>query len=106
MTTTTAPEQQEQAQTKVDLTAANGSAPKRRGRPPGSKNKPKTDTTPTRRTRRSAAPMTTPTAAPAKATGKTVDITAHAVLIENGSVNVLLSDGTSFKIDGPVFDRR
>lgn len=100
-TTATAPEQTE----KVDLTtASNGSAPKRRGRPPGSKNKPKPETaTTTRRARRSAATTTTPATA---AKSKTVDITAHAVLIENGSVNVLLSDGTSFKIDGPVFDRR
>ena len=93
---TTATEQE----TKVDLTASNGAAPKRRGRPPGSKNKTtKAATTGTaRRTRR-----TTP-AAPKTAT--THDVTAHAVLIEKGSVNVLLADGTSFKIDGPVFDRR
>lgn len=102
--TTTAPEVEKtstEKATKVDLKAeANGSAPKRRGRPPGSKNKPKAETT-TRRTRRAtpAAPKTTTTTS-----GK--DVTAHAILIENGIVNVLLVDGSSFKIDGPVYDRR
>ena len=91
---------------KVDLAASNG-APKRRGRPPGSKNKPKDGATTPTRTRRTKA------AAPAKAatSTRTVSPKATAILVTNDGIEVLHADGTtesfSVAISGaPLFDRR
>lgn len=90
---------------KVDLAASNGT--KRRGRPPGSKNKPKeTTATPTRtRSTKAAAPVkaATPTRA--------VSPKATAILVTNEGIEVLHADGTtesfSVAISGaPLFDRR
>lgn len=96
----------DEATAKVDLAASNGTAPKRRGRPPGSKNKTTKDvaTTPVRRTR---------AAAPAKAatSTRTAAPKATAVLVSNDSIEVLHADGTSeiFSVTitgAPLFDRR
>jgi hypothetical protein len=91
--------------TKVDLAASNGDAPKRRGRPPGSKNKTSRATTATR-TRRAKA------AAPAKAATTTrTPNRVHAILVSSTGIEVLREDGTTetFSIglaDAPLFDRR
>lgn len=72
---------------------------KRRGRPPGSKNKPKAS--PRRTTKAAATPrarVTSPVVAQSPVT--------HAVLIEDSGVSLLKADGTLINIDAPVFDRR
>jgi hemin uptake protein HemP len=112
--TTTAPET-------VDLaTAASNGSPqaKRRGRPPGSKNKPK-DTeqaaaTPKKRgrPRKSAATprkttarrrVTTPQPEPKIPTA----VENHAILIENDGLVVIRHDGSSYHLHAPVIvDRR
>lgn len=90
---------------KVNLAASNGDAPKRRGRPPGSKNK--TTTTAAPRTRRTKA------AAPAKAATptRTASPKVHAVLVSNEGIEVLHADGTTqtFLVGlagAPLYDRR
>lgn len=90
---------------KVDLAASNGQdAPKRRGRPPGSKNKPKDGSTTTTRTRRAAAPKEA-------ATPRTRAPKVHAVLVSNDGIEVLHADGSTeiFPValtGAPLFDRR
>lgn len=92
------------AAAKVDLAAANGqAAPKRRGRPPGSKNKPKDGATPTR-TRRAAAPKEA-------ATPRVRAPKVHAILVTNEGIEVLHQDGSTeiFPValtGAPLFDRR
>lgn len=98
------------AEAKVDLTAANGQTPKRRGRPPGSKNKATAAKATARRKPRAEAPVkaATPTRV------ERVEIkskTVHAVLVGNEGVEVLHVDGSTqyFLVDltgAPLFDRR
>lgn len=110
--TTTAPE----AGT-VDLAGANGSAPKRRGRPPGSKNKPKAEkaTAPKKRGR----PRKTAAAAPAVKTvtrgrpRKTTTAAAveptgsiHAIVVEDDGVLVITASGATKMRSSVVVDRR
>lgn len=90
---------------KVALPESNGSAaPKRRGRPPGSKNKPK-DGAPAKTRRRAAVPAkaATPT--------RTAAPKVHAVLVSNDGIEVLHADGSSERFPvsltgAPLFDRR
>lgn len=98
MTTATTP-----VEGKVDLAKANGT--KRRGRPPGSKNRPKPEATiPAKRTAAAApAQAATPT--------RTATPKVHAVLVSNDGIEVLHVDGTSetFAVsltNAPLFDRR
>lgn len=108
--TTTAPET-------VDLTAAaNNGQPKRRGRPPGSKNKPK-DTaeqaTPKKRGRprkNAATPARKPTArrvSVPQPSARPKAVENHAILIENDGLVVIGNDGSSYRLHAPVIvDRR
>jgi hypothetical protein len=117
VTTTTA------AAESVDLSGANGSAPKRRGRPPGSKNKPKGETaTPKKRgrprktttTRARKTTTRTPRAAAPATTVKLPEFAtvfpmreAHAILIEDSGLVVVNSNGDSYGVAAPVIvDRR
>lgn len=125
MTTTTTAE----APATVDLSGSNGAAPKRRGRPPGSKNKPKTGAKATTkkapakrgRPRKAAAtkPVTTKAATRARTPRRTrtavttvpaavnKDRQAHVLFIENSGVTVVLADGETFTVSAPVIlDRR
>jgi hypothetical protein len=112
----------------VDLAQANGSAPKRRGRPPGSKNKPKETATATpkqrgrprktttarktaTRTRRAPAPVTPTPTATATAVPEYGAVfpwrEAHAILIEDSGLVVMNSNGDSYGVTAPVIvDRR
>ena len=92
---------------KVNLAASNGDAPKRRGRPPGSKNKTTTTAT-TPRARR-----TPKAAAPAKAatTTRATSPKVHAVLVSNEGIEVLHADGSTQQFlvglaGAPLYDRR
>ena len=91
---------------KVALPESNGSAaPKRRGRPPGSKNKPKDGATPAKR-RRAAAPK-----AKAATSTRTAAPKVHAVLVSNDGIEVLHADGSTERFPvsltgAPLFDRR
>lgn len=75
-------------------------APKRRGRPPGSKNK---STTPTARR--------VPARVGVKAVSAAPKVKVHAVLLTNEGIEILNADGTAknWLIDlagAPLFDRR
>src|SRR4051794_32781065 len=105
--TTTAPE----AGT-VDLAQANGSAPKRRGRPPGSKNKPKeTATAPKKRGRprkTAAAPTVKKTTARRKTTAAvpTANESIKAIVVEEDGVLVITASGAMKLRSSVVVDRR
>jgi len=105
----------------VDLAQSNGT-PKRRGRPPGSKNKPKdaavttpkkrgrprktTATKTTTRTRRTAtAKPATPAVPEVRAVFPKRE--AHTILIEDSGLVVVNSNGDSYSVTAPVIvDRR
>lgn len=116
--TTTAPDT-------VDLTAQNGTAPKRRGRPPGSKNKPKVEGQATPRKRGRPRKTTTTATKPARKTtpSRRVPVKsatsmpsigtvfpvreAHAILIEKDGLVVMNRNGDSYLVVAPVIvDRR
>lgn len=100
----------------VNLSASNGSAPKRRGRPPGSKNKPKTSTAKASTVKRGRPRKTTTAAKPAVSTTATAETKmqavwppreAHAILIEDSGLIVLNSNGDAYSVTAPVIvDRR
>lgn len=97
----------DQVEAKVTL---NGTTPKRRGRPVGSKNRPKDDTAATPRRRRATAPAKAATQP--RTTAPVLNMNSvQAVLITASGFEVLRADGTTeiLQIDlrtATLFDRR